>query len=268
MIITSLPMYDLPELQSLTDDWWQGLASAMQSQGIANPPNQLSRADDDAAFWRRDDLLVSQTCGYPLMTEFLDHLKLIGTPHYDVPGCEGALYSSWIIVRADHPAKALADLRGGVCAMNSEASQSGMNALRHAVAPLAEGQDFFAEVKISGGHRLSVQMVTQGLADVAAIDCVTWTLIENVAPQELAGVRLLAQTAKAPGLPYVTAAATDDLTCAKLKAAVHHAVEDPTLADARSALKVCGFSETTCKDYSVILEMEREAVDLGYPVLR
>jgi ABC-type phosphate/phosphonate transport system substrate-binding protein len=261
-------MYDLPELQVSTDTWWQGLARAMQSQGIANPPNQLSRADDDAAYWRSDDLLLSQTCGYPLMTGYRKHLKLIGTPHYDVPGCEGALYSSWIIVPADHPAKALADLRGGVCAMNSGASQSGMNALRYRLAPLAEGPAFFAEVKISGGHRQSIQMVAQGLADVAAIDCVTWALIEDVAPQELAGVRILAQTTMVPGLPYVTAAATDDQTVEILKAAVHQAVEEPALADARGSLKVCGFSDTTLADYSVILEMEREVVSLGYPELR
>jgi ABC-type phosphate/phosphonate transport system substrate-binding protein len=261
-------MYDPPELQQVTDTWWQGLARLMQSQGISNPPNQLSRADDDAAFWRRDDLLMSQTCGYPLMTAFRDHLKLIGTPHYNVPGCEGALYSSWVIVRADHPAQALVDLRGGICALNNRTSHSGMNALRHALAPLADGRAFFAEVKVSGGHRQSVQMVAQGRADVAAIDCVTWALIEQVAPQELAGVRILTQTAKAPGLPYVTAAATDDQTCAKLKAAVHRAVEDPSLAEACRSLRVCGFSETTLSDYGVILEMEREAVDLGYPVLK
>jgi ABC-type phosphate/phosphonate transport system substrate-binding protein len=261
-------MYDLPELQGATDAWWLGLAEAMQSVGVESVSTKLSRSEDDAAFWRRKDLLFSQTCGYPLMTAFRDDLQLLGTPHYDVPGCTEMSYGSWIIVPEDHPAQSPAGVRGGVCAVNGFNSQSGMNTLRHAIAPLANGEAFFREVVVSGRHRLSVQMVANGQADVAAIDCVTWALIEKVAPQELAGVRIMGETAKVPGLPYVTAADRDDKTVEALRASVRLALKDPGLATTRQALGICGFSETTLADYDVILEMEREAADQGYPVLR
>jgi ABC-type phosphate/phosphonate transport system substrate-binding protein len=268
MTISSLPMYDLPELRAATDAWWQGLATAMRSEDIPDVPKHLSRAEDDAAFWREEELLLSQTCGYPLMTKFKDDLKLIGTPNYDVAGCDGSQYCSWVIVRHDHPARTLADVRGEVCTLNSFGSHSGMNALRHVLAPLAGGETFFSQVKLSGGHRQSIEMVTNGQADVAAIDCVTWGLIESVAAHELAGVRILAETEKAPGLPYVTTVGAEDYDIGKLKASVFKALDNPGLAEPRQSLRISGFSETSLADYQTILDMAQQAVDLGYPELR
>lgn len=44
---------------------------------------------------------------------------------------------SAIVVRADHPAETLAELRGSRWVVNEAASNSGMNLLRAAVAPPA-----------------------------------------------------------------------------------------------------------------------------------
>ena len=58
-MLASLPMYDWPEIRSATDAWWTGIA---RHAGLGFP---LTRADDYAELWRRDDLVFSQTCGYP-----------------------------------------------------------------------------------------------------------------------------------------------------------------------------------------------------------
>jgi ABC-type phosphate/phosphonate transport system substrate-binding protein len=268
MTVASLPMYDLPELRLATDDWWQGLRQAMVAEGIGEVPVAPGRAADDEAFWRRKDLLLSQTCGYPLMTDYCDDLMLLGTPHYDVPGCDGDRYSSWIIVAAESPATSLEDLRGSTCVVNAWTSHSGMNALRHRIAPLANGGAFFDQVVISGGHRNSVQMVAEGKGDVAAIDCVTWALIVDVAPVELSGVRILDQTAMVPGLPYVTTAGRDDDEKARLVAALKQAFVDPDLEDVRGVLRLDGFSATSMTEYDVILWMKNDAAKRGYPFLK
>jgi hypothetical protein len=49
---------------------------------------------------------------------FTDHLKLLATPIYSAPGCDGPNYRSLIVIAADHPARILDDLRGGICAIN------------------------------------------------------------------------------------------------------------------------------------------------------
>jgi hypothetical protein len=58
-MLASLPMYDWPEIRSATDAWWAGIA---RHAGLGFP---LTRVPDYAELWRRDDLVFSQTCGYP-----------------------------------------------------------------------------------------------------------------------------------------------------------------------------------------------------------
>ncbi len=69
---------------------------------------------------------------------------------------------------------------------NAEHSQSGYNVLRKMVAPLSrEGR--FSAVMFSGSHRQSLRELQQENADIAAIDCVTYALLQRHQPQALAG---------------------------------------------------------------------------------
>lgn len=266
--LASLPMYDPPFLRAATDAWWAGLARALRAEGFADTPAKLDRARAREEHWRAPDLLLSQTCGLPLVTAFRDCLRPIATPRYAAPGCRDATYRSLIMVDCDSPAQSLADLKGAVAAINGWDSQSGMNVLRHAVAPHAGGGRFFREVKVSGAHLASIALIAAGEADVAAVDCVTHALAAAHAPERLSGVRVLAETAAAPGLPYVTHAARPADEIARLRAALARAMADPDLAAARDDLLLTGFTVLAPSDYEAILDMERAATEAGYPELR
>jgi hypothetical protein len=89
-----------------TDAWWAGLARHLRAAGI-EAPDRLTRSDAPAIQWRRPDLVVSQTCGYPLVHAFKDQLEVLATPVYAAEGCSGPHYSSLIVVASrgrDHPA--------------------------------------------------------------------------------------------------------------------------------------------------------------------
>jgi ABC-type phosphate/phosphonate transport system substrate-binding protein len=70
---------------------------------------------------------------------------------------------------------------------NAEHSQSGYNVLRKMVAPLSGGA-IFSAVVFSGSHRQSLRELQQENADIAAIDCVTYALLQRHQPQALAGL--------------------------------------------------------------------------------
>ena len=91
MMIASLPMYDLPELRTATDTWWSGMAAALRRAGIDAVPDQLTRVYNVATVWRDPNLLLSQTCGYPLVRDMAGILQPIATPIYNAPGCDGPL---------------------------------------------------------------------------------------------------------------------------------------------------------------------------------
>ena len=135
MSIASLPMYDLPEPTAANDAFWRAIARALEREGLAGVPQALTRGVDLGEIWRDPDFLFGQTCGYPLMNAFKGEMRVIATPVYDAPGCEGSDYCSHIVVRADDPARDLSDLRGRTAAVTPPASQSGSSAPRPAVAP-------------------------------------------------------------------------------------------------------------------------------------
>ena len=263
----SLPMYDLPCVAAATDDWVEGLARAMAKQGIENAPAALTRGVGVADLWRSPDLLLSQTCGYPLTTAYADDLALLLAPVYRTPGCAAADYRSFVVVREDSEAETLADLRGARCAVNGATSQSGMNVLRREIAPLAEGGRFFSEVIVSGKHPESIAMIAADKVDVAAVDCVTYGLMARHDPDSVAGVRVLMETRSAPSLRYVTRKSAPPDLCDRLDAALRNAAADPDLEAVRADLLLDGFEALPLSDYAVMTGMEAEAAALGYPEL-
>lgn len=267
MSLAALPMYDLPALRRHTDAWWAGLARAFRQEGIDDVPRRLERRIAEEAAWTARDLLLAQTCGYPLLFGPADDLRLVATPCYVAPGAAAGRYCSLIVVPEASAAVTIEDLRGGTAVINDTRSHSGMNALRHLVAPHARDGRFFAFVRESGNHVASLICLRQGQADVAAIDCVTHALLARHQPQALDGTRVLLRTGEAPALPYVTRADAGDDLVARLRAGLTLAAAAPDLAETRDALLLDGFVVTTRADYRPIAELAEAAVLAGYPQL-
>jgi len=200
----ALPMYNVTPAVGAA---WEALLDAvivgLRRRGWTEPMRIVPPGDDLMAFWRASDLLLSQTCGYPLVTELERDVRVLAVAGFDLPGCDGIDYRSLILV-PEQGARSLEALRGAVAVINQSHSHSGMNALRYTIAPLARDGRFFSRVTVSGSHLASIAALRQGRADVAAVDCATFGLAALAQPALLAGVRLLQTTAAAPGLPLIT----------------------------------------------------------------
>jgi ABC-type phosphate/phosphonate transport system substrate-binding protein len=267
MPIASLPMYDVPELAAATDALWRAVAAALRARGFDDVPAALCRDRPHREPWLDPALLLSQTCGYPLVNQLAGRVRLVATPRYRVAACQGAWYRSAVMVPVVSPVTSLAELRGATCAANEPDSHSGMSALRALVAPLAEAGRFFAAVRWTGAHRRSLEALAAGEVDAAAIDCVTFALLERARPDLAAAVRPIALTAPCPGPPLITRGAASDDEVAGLRAALDQVAADRALASARDALLLDGFEVLPDAAYGRVTELEAEAVRLGYPVL-
>lgn len=258
-MIASLGMYDPPWLHAANDRLWQAIATAI-ADAIPGAPATLTRDRPLPAIWTAPDLLLAQTCGYPLTMELRDRVRLVATPLYDAPGCEGAWHRSAIVVRADDPARTLAACRGYRVAVNAPDSNTGMNLLRAAVAPLAREGRFFGAVLPSGAHAHSAEMVRSGAADIAAIDAVTLALLADHDPALMGDLHVLDWTAATPGLPLITAAGTPDALLAALRAALG------AMPPIR-ALRLQGFTVLERDAYAVIPALAHAAAQAGFPEL-
>ncbi len=217
---------------------------------------------------------MAQTCGYPLVTRWAKTHEPIAVAVFDVPGCtsgprqinEVGQYSSWFITRADHPANSLQQFRDTRVALNSDSSNSGMNVLRYAISQLALTESFFSDRLLTGGHKQSMSAVAEGRADLAAIDVVTYALINELEPEMCRQLKIIGQSELTTGLPFICAKHSD-LNHHELCIAMNQAVEqmDPK---ARKLLHLNGFSPVSIRDYAKIKQLENDAVAAGYPTLK
>jgi len=266
-MLAALPMYDFPELRAATDALWNAIGTRLRDRGVA-APKTLERGQSLEKIWGDPNLLLGQTCGYPLVTSLAGKVFVLATPRYSAEGCEGAFYRSAIIVRQADPASSLTDLRGRRCAVNDAASNSGMNVLRAEIAALAPAAGpYFSAIVMTGAHVASAQAVAGGQADVAALDCVTWAHLQRLRPAAARALRVLCWTRASPGLPLITSLRTNAATRRLLLQSLEEAATDPALATLRAELLLDGFESLGARAYQQILDIEQGAAALGYPTL-
>lgn len=257
--IASLPMYNVtPALGAL---WRSLLDDALRA--VAPDASVIDAPDDLHALWRRDDLLLAQTCGYPLMHGLQDRVQLIATPEFDVPGCAGIEYSSALVTRADAHLDSLEACRGMRAAYNQDDSNSGMNVLRHAIAPLARDGRFFDAAIRTGSHVESLRALAENRADVAAIDCVTMAYVRDALPELAQAVRQIGWSAASPGLPLIAAQSVPVALTKALRDALNAA--NDAQPERATQLRLKRFTEVSFADYARIVQLEDEAIAAGYP---
>lgn len=262
--IAHLAMYDLPEIRPAVEDLWKGVARRLRDAGLPDAPLALSRHVTHHESWRHPELLLGQSCGYPALHEFRGLIRIVATPLYDAPGCEGTKHCSFIIVPADSISKQIADLRGARFALNSWDSNTGMNLPRLAFAPFAKHGRFIGEIVETGSHAESLACVADRRADAAAIDCVTHALLARHRAAVVAKTRVLAASAPSPSLPFVTTRKASEVTIGALRQALAEALSDPALETARKALFLKGLVPAEEANYRVLLDYKNKARELGY----
>ena len=245
--ITQLPMYDWPEVRAATDALWTQIHTALQKRSIASP-DTLDREKATETAWLSPQLLLSQTCGLPLVQNLRDQVAVLGRFTYQDLSAIGD-YHSVIVVRQSESIDDPEALRGQRAAINHEDSYSGCLTLKRWAGRLTGESAFFASVIATGSHRDSVCAVANGLADTAAIDHVSWYLAKRVEPAAQ-GLSIVAKTDDRPGLPLITRPGHDTKTLASFRSALDEAV---TMLDpgSRSALGITGFVPAYIHDYDV-----------------
>ena len=98
-----LPMYDPPELHAIVDAWWSGLARAFRAEGIPDVPDRLDRSLSLDALWGAPDLLLTQTCGFPLFGSWADRLQYLATPRYAAPAARAPTIAAGSWSTRTHP---------------------------------------------------------------------------------------------------------------------------------------------------------------------
>jgi ABC-type phosphate/phosphonate transport system substrate-binding protein len=243
-LIASLAMYDFGPAMAANDRLWGLIRHGLQDRGI-DAPQALTRGEKAYwPAWQSPDLLLSQTCGYPFRARLHGKVTYVGTPDYGLEGCPPGHYRSVFVVRRDDPRQTLAAFDGARFAYNEALSQSGWAAPQTHAA--RAGIHLPATLQ-TGGHRLSAAAVAEGRADIAALDAVTYALMQASDPASPA-LRVLAVTDPTPGLPVVTSSGRDP---DPIFAALAEAITALTAED-RQTLRLQGIVRIPVADYLAV----------------
>jgi ABC-type phosphate/phosphonate transport system substrate-binding protein len=245
-----------PRVQQAQEQWLERTVEILDVRRLDAQDLELK------ALWLSPHLLLTQTCGYPLMTELRGKVQVVGRPVYQLPHSADGNHCSLLVAREDDPRQALVEFRGSHGLLNSRDSNSGMNLFRHALAPLQQDGKFFADITLTGGHRASLAAIKAGDGDLAAIDSVTFDYLARDASEAVASVKVIARTANGPCLPYITRLGADaDVVRAAMNQALN---EFPDVARVLAISEVLPAREA---DYQVLLDYRQQAVSHGLPTL-
>jgi hypothetical protein len=228
MATASLPMYPFHEWRAAYEQLWDDVRS--RCDGL---PPLAPWGADPAALWRAPDLAVSQTCGWPLVTELADRVRVVGTFRYRTSTWSGDHYRAVVVARdGTNP-----DARS-CAAVNGHDSLSGWVSL-----VWWAGGSWAGDIIETGAHLASLDAVRDGAADVAAIDAVTFAYAER-RPELVDGLTVVGHGPRVPCLPVICPGDTSDERLAALRDAFIAAAEA-----ADGVLLMDGFSPLDLDDY-------------------
>lgn len=231
--VASLPMYPFAAWRDATDALWEAVRGA-----DPRLPPLAAWGPDAHGLWHDPAMVVSQACGWPLVTELAGRVRVVGTFRYRTPDWSGDHYRSVVVAR-DHTVTAAGTSADTRAAVNSTASLSGWISLVWFATGGAGGR-WPGCVVLTGAHLESVRAVRDGDADLASIDAVTYAHLERDQPELLRGVRRVGEGPLVPCLPIVAPAPTSDADVALLRAALTAAIA--ARPDAAATLLIDGFS--------------------------
>ncbi|MEP7201469.1 MAG: PhnD/SsuA/transferrin family substrate-binding protein [Ilumatobacteraceae bacterium] len=240
MTIASLAMYPFPQLQPAYDELWDHVRARLPLEA----PSLDWGLDPDLAC-RRDDLLLGQTCGWPLVKYLVETVRVVGTFDCHVPDAVDGTYRSVLVSSVDDSLPNIlqhSDLR---VAANSVDSLSGWISMQTVAA--AHGVEL-KDVLWTGSHAASIEAVRNGRCRLASIDAVSWVHLGGH------GLTVVGSGPRTPCLPLVTAASSSDALLGQLRAGLSAAVGDPALADVCDTLKIRAFVERDLANYEGLSE--------------
>lgn len=242
-----LPMYDWPEVSHVWDALWSFVRGELGSAGIA-AERDLRRPARLHEAWRDPAMILGQTCGWPYVSVLRGIVLPFARFDFALGGMPGDYHSVFVTAAGDDPGSLLADDAARIAA-NAPDSQSGFRAFAEiAEEPVALPQ---RRMVWTGSHRASIRAVAEGLADIAAIDAVSWRLaqLHEPAAQQVA---VSGRSSPVPGLPLVTALPFGG-AMPLLFDALSAGVESLRSAD-REALGLAGVVAAQDDDYRVLEE--------------
>jgi ABC-type phosphate/phosphonate transport system substrate-binding protein len=249
----SLPMYDFPEFASATTRLVARVVEEVSSLGepvvVDTPENAMHHGLIE--HWESDATYLSQSCGLPFVEQLHRYADVIGTIRWTGISDERGWYRTVIVVRADHPARTVEQLKGARPVISNTQSLSGWCSLGWALAQVTSDPGFVQPYRVGERHTGSLQLLQDNEADFASIDPATFSILSRHRAELVQNLRVIGHGPLVPATP-LHVSKIRDASLEDVRAAVARAFADPSLADVRDVIGIDSFVGLDNVEYDVL----------------
>ena len=252
----SLPMYDFAEVKTSTNALLAAIAHELRGIGedvVADSPDSAEHFSL-MSYWLGAQMYMSQSCGLPFVEELNTVTEVLGTFRWNEISDNFGNYRAHIVVRGDHDATTVGDLRGARPVVSNTQSLSGWCSLGCALAEVSRDPEFVQPYLIGYHHAGSLQLLQDGIADVASIDPATFQLLRRHRPSLVHGLRIIGSGPLVPATPIIVskrrAASMSDL-----RSVLHRVVDSNWLADEMSAIGIVGLVDLDGSNFGSVKDL-------------
>jgi ABC-type phosphate/phosphonate transport system substrate-binding protein len=234
-------MYPFAHLRDAYDTFWSVLRTHLPAS--VDVPRSLAWHVDLSDAWSSPDLILGQTCAWPLAT-MQPHLTAIGSFDVVVPFADGGRYRSVLVASKPLGIDHWRSNPDAVVARNGDDSLSGWISLQWAWG----GEP--GRLITTGGHVASMRAVAHGEADVASIDALTFEFLAQSEPDIVGRLHVIGHGPLVPTLPLAAHRSVAHVD--EFRAALVATVADPRAAAACTRLRIRGFVPFDDAEYQTV----------------
>jgi len=211
---------------------------------------------------RREPTALGWTCGAPFVQDHArDGQQLVAVPLFQGQ----PRYHSVILTSRDRQADDLTDFADAVFAYSDPRSNSGFLVPAWYLRRKEQNiHTFFRLLLHAGSHERSIQAVSAGLADVAAVDEYVWVLFKRDHPEPAAGLREVMKLGPYPFTPIVAGRQVPAARIRALQATLAAMSADPQGRAILADLSLDGFVIRDPAFYEPLARMLDETAQDGH----
>ncbi len=253
----SLPMYDFDEVKTSTAALLAAIALDVQGLDedvVADFPDSFEHSSL-MSHWLSDNMYMSQSCGLPYVEELHAVADVLGTFQWDEISDDLGNYRAHIVVRGDLDATSVGELWGARPVISNTQSLSGWCSLGCALAEVSRDPDFVQPYLIGHHHAGSLQLLQDGIADVASIDPATFQLLRRFRPSLVHGLRIIGAGPLMPATPIIVSKSRT-ASISDLRSILHRVVELHSLSNEMKAIGIVGFVNLDSSDFEPVNDLK------------
>ena len=232
--------------------FWQFVRGFLEEQGIKTGSNLYDAKSSTISLAREGRLMLGQMCGLNFSRYREDIPGYLGSFILAEKGVPEGYYHSVIIAAKKLEKISIDNLPvNELCAaINEKDSYSGRFALYQTLGR-SPNLCAFGRVSYTGAHRDTLAAISCGQADIGAIDCLTWHMLQSACPEQVERVKVIGTSRPVPAPPLVSGLAEHSPELVLLKKAIKAAFKEDKLSARMKNIGILGCKPLTGANYDI-----------------